>query len=277
MKEVSIEGCPLIGTGTFSKVYRLDDDTVVKVYNDPANLHLIETEQDIARRAFIKGIPTAIPFGVVKVGKTYGSMFELLNARNCNDFIASHPEKADIIIAEYSEIIRKLHTVKSDPGEFPDTRKIYMNYLECIREHIPAEIYTGLADFVMSIPKSQYLIHGDLHMSNIMLANGAMYLIDMNTMSAGDIAFEFAANYRTYIAFHVYDPDDTKKFLGLEKALADKIYYGSAKLLGIDGDSTKIQILAWLRFLHVIIIEHSSLDDFRIAPTLETLRRLLNG
>ena len=31
MKEISIEGCPVIGTGTFGKVYRLNDEIVVKV------------------------------------------------------------------------------------------------------------------------------------------------------------------------------------------------------------------------------------------------------
>ncbi len=275
MKDVSIEGCPVIGTGTFGKVYRLDADTVVKVYDDPANLPLIQTEQDRARRAFIKGIPTAIPFGIVRVGDTYGSVFELLDAWNCSDFIASHPDKADTIIAEYADLIRRLHTVRAQTEEFPDTRTMYLDYLRCIREHISAKMYTCLAEFVKSVPKSQFLIHGDLQMKNIMLSDEGMYLIDMNTMSAGDIVFEFAANYRTYIAFNIYDPDDTKKFMGVDKELADRIYYGSAELLGIDGDRKDIQILAWLRFLHVLIVEHSAPDDYKIAPTLERLTMLL--
>ncbi len=277
MKEVNIEGCPVIGTGAFGKVCRLDADTVVKVYDDPENLPLIEKEQDRARRAFIKGIPTAIPFGIVRVGGTYGSVFELLDAWNCNDFLISHPEMADRIIAEYAELIRKLHTVKSEAGEFPDTRRVYLDYLECIRENIPAEIYRGLADFVRAVPESQYLIHGDIHMKNIMLTDGGMYLIDMNTVSAGDIAFEFAGNYRTYIAFNIYDHDDTKKFMGIDYELARKIYYKPAEILGIDGNRRDIEILGWLRFLNVLIIEHSSPDDFRIAPTLDKLRRLLYG
>ncbi len=276
MKEINIDGCKVIGTGTFGKVYRIDADTVVKVYDDPANLPLIETEQERSRRAFIKGIPTAIPFGIARVGETYGSMFELIDAQNCNDYIASHPEKAGSIIAEYADFIRKLHAVQSDPGEFPDVRKIYIDYLECIRGNLPGEIYSGLYDFVMSVPESYGLVHGDIQMKNIMLSDGEMFLIDMNTLSAGDFLFEMAGLYRTYISFNVYDPGEQEKFLGMPEELQHRIYYETAKLLGINGDSRDIQILAWLRFLHVVIVETSSPGSFMIPPTIDKLRSLLD-
>ena len=276
MKEISIEGCPVIGTGTFGKVYRFDADTVVKVYDDPANLPLIETEQERSRRAFIKGIPTAIPFGIAKVGDTYGSMFELIEARNCNDFIAEHPQKADKLIAEYAGFIKKLHAVEARNGEFPDARTVYLDYLECIRPYLPADIYGGLAAFVKAVPESRGLVHGDIQMKNVMLSNGEMLLIDMNTISAGSQLFEFAGLYRTYVAFGLYDPEDQEKFLGLTTEMSHKIYYGTTELFGLDGNRRDIQILAWLRFLHVVMIELSSPDSFMIAPTLDKLRRLLN-
>ena len=276
MKEIDIDGCQVIGTGTFGKVYRLDEDTVMKVYDDPANLPLIETEQERSRRAFIKGIPTAIPFGIAKVGNTYGSMFELIDARNCNDFIASHPQKAEKITAEYADFIRKLHEVKSEAGEFPDARKVYLDYLKCMKPYLPQEIYTGLGDFVRAVPESYGLVHGDIQMKNIMLSGGEMLLIDMNTLSAGSQLFEFAGLYRTYISFYEYNPKEQEKFLGLSQELARRIYYGTMGLFGLDGDSKEIQILGWLRFLHVVMIELSSPDSFMVPPTLDKLRRLLD-
>ena len=275
MKEVNIDGCKVIGTGTFGKVYRLDADTVVKVYDDPANMPLIETEQERSRRAFIKGIPTAIPFGIARVGKTYGSMFELLDARNCNDFLITHMEKSDSIISEYAALVRKLNAVKSDSGEFTDVRKVYLDYLECIKDSLPGEIYTGLADFVKSVPEYSGLVHGDIQMKNIMLSNGEMYLIDMNTISTGSQLFEFAGLYRTYIAFNERDPGNSERFLGLDADICRKIYYRTAELCGVDADSREIQILAWLRFLHVVIVELSSPDSLMISPTIDKIRRLL--
>ena len=276
MKEISIEGCPVIGTGTFGKVYRLNDEIVVKVYDDPANLPLIETEQERSKRAFVMGIPTAIPFGIAKVGDTYGSVFELIEARNCNDFIAAHPRKAYNLIAEYVDFIKKLHAVEAKNGEFPDARKVYLDYLECIRPYLPADIYSGVGDFVRNVPESYGLVHGDIQMKNVMLSNHEMLLIDMNTISAGSQLFEFAGLYRTYVAFGLYDPDDQEKFLGLSTEMSHRIYFGTTNLFGIDGNSRDIQILAWMRFLHVVMIELSSPDSFMVAPTLDRLRRLLN-
>ncbi|MBR0151843.1 MAG: phosphotransferase [Synergistaceae bacterium] len=277
MKEINIDGCKLIGTGAFGKVYRLDAETVAKVYDDPANLPLIETEQERSRRAFIKGIPTAIPFGIARVGKAYASLFELLEARNCNDFLISHPQKSDSIITEYAELVKRLHTIQSSPGEFPDTRDVYLGYLECMREYIPGELYGRLADFVRAVPESSSLVHGDIQMKNVMLSNGEMFLIDMNTISAGDAVFEIAGLYRTYIAFNEREPGNSDRFLGLNADICRKIYYRTAEICGIDPERRDIQILGWLRYLHVVIIELSSPESPTIKPTLETLRRLLDG
>lgn len=275
MKELNIDGRPVIGTGAFGKVYRLDGDTVVKVYDDPANLPLIQTEQERSRRAFIKGIPTAIPFGVAKVGETYGSMFELIDARNCSDFLAAHPQKADELIAEYASFIRKLHEVHADAGEFPDVREVYCGYLDDMRDCLPAELYEQLRKFVQSMPQSNGLVHGDIQMKNIMLANGEMLLIDMNTLSAGSELFELAGLYRTYISFYECSREKQEEFLGLSCELARRIYYGTAELLGIDGDCREIQVLGWLLFLHVVMIELSQPESVIIAPTLAKLRELL--
>ena len=277
MKEINIDGCKLIGTGAFGKVYKIDADTVIKVYDDPAKLPLIETEQERSRRAFIKGIPTAIPFGVARVGETYGSMFELIDAVNCNDFIASHPDKAGSIIAEYAGFIRRIHAVQSAPGEFPDARKIYSAYLEDVREYLPGEIYARLHDFVTAVPESLGLVHGDIQMKNVMLSNGEMFLIDMSTLCAGSQLFEFAGLYLTYEAFtSIYGYEHQEKFLGLPIELANRIYYRTAELFGIDGNGRDIQILAWLRFLHVVALELSPLETFRIAQAVDKLKELLD-
>ena len=153
---------------------------------------------------------------------------------------------------------------------------MYLDYLECIRPYLPADIYGGLASFVKAVPESRGLVHGDIQMKNVMLSNGEMLLIDMNTISAGSQLFEFAGLYRTYVAFGLYDPEDQEKFLGLTAEMSHKIYYGTTELFGLDGNRRDIQILAWLRFLHVVMIELSSPDSFMIAPTLDKLRRLLN-
>ena len=81
-RELSIDGCEVIGEGANGIVYRTDPDTIVKVYKNHDALEEIHNERELARKAFVMGIPTAIPYDVVKVGDYYGSVFELLNAKS---------------------------------------------------------------------------------------------------------------------------------------------------------------------------------------------------
>ena len=60
-RSISVEGCEAIGRGANGIVYRIDKDTVVKVYQSADCLPDVQRERELARKAFVLGIPTAIP------------------------------------------------------------------------------------------------------------------------------------------------------------------------------------------------------------------------
>ena len=64
-----------------------------KVYRNPNAIDDIKRERELARKALVLGIPTAIPFDVVRVGDRFASVFELLNARSFSSIIKEEPEK----------------------------------------------------------------------------------------------------------------------------------------------------------------------------------------
>ncbi len=68
LREVSIEGCREIGRGAHGIVYQTAPDMLVKVYREEVPMESVRREQALARWAFVKGLPTAIPFDVVRVG-----------------------------------------------------------------------------------------------------------------------------------------------------------------------------------------------------------------
>ncbi|MBR4744428.1 MAG: anti-sigma factor antagonist, partial [Oscillospiraceae bacterium] len=94
-RTVSVEGCEEIGRGANGTVYRIDEDNVVKVYNNADALEDIRHEREVARLALVLGIPTAISYDVVRVGDSYGSVFELLNASSFSKILAEQPERMD--------------------------------------------------------------------------------------------------------------------------------------------------------------------------------------
>ena len=97
-RKISVEGCEVIGQGANGKVYRIDPETIVKVYTNPDSLPEIERERELARTAFILGIPTAIPYDIVRISEdgSYGSVFELLNAESLAQVLAKDPSSLEM-------------------------------------------------------------------------------------------------------------------------------------------------------------------------------------
>ena len=58
---ISVEGCEVIGEGANGKIYRIDRDTIVKVFLNQDALDEIHRQRELARTAFVLGVPTAIP------------------------------------------------------------------------------------------------------------------------------------------------------------------------------------------------------------------------
>ena len=88
-RKISIDGMEMIGQGLTGDVYRMDAETVIKVFRQNVDFDLmISRENQKARNAFVAGVPTAIPYDIVRVGDCYGTVYELLNAKDLVNVIA---------------------------------------------------------------------------------------------------------------------------------------------------------------------------------------------
>lgn len=86
-RQLSVDGCEIIGRGANGAVYRYDAETIVKVYLNADALPDIQRERELARKALVLGINTAIPYDVVRVGENYGTVMELLEATSLSKMI----------------------------------------------------------------------------------------------------------------------------------------------------------------------------------------------
>ncbi len=284
MRTISVDGLEVIGKGFYGTVYRIDPDTIVKVYDSADALHMIENEKKMAKMAFLKGVPTAISFDIVKVGNSYGSVFEMLNARTFNDLLIDHPEQFDDIIDKYVSLIKQVHATEADPGELPSARDTFLGYLDTIREYIPEDLHDRLQEFLRSFSDDDHLIHGDLQMKNVMLTEDEPMLIDMDTLSTGQPAFDLQGLYVTYKVFDEDDPYNTINFLGLTHKMCDRIWKKTMSLYyGKDYDDIpkdilkEIFILGYIRFLFIITVsdlKNSELGRTRIKHSVEHLTEL---
>ena len=126
-REVSIEGCEIIGQGSNGIVYRLNPETIVKVYRNADALEEMQREREISRKAFVLGIPTAIPYDVVRVGDKFGTVFELLNARSITKLILAEPEKLDEYVAVFVDTLKLIHNTAVQPGQLPAMKTVALD------------------------------------------------------------------------------------------------------------------------------------------------------
>ena len=283
-RTISVEGCEVIGKGFYGTVYRIDPETIVKVYRSPESLSMINNEKRLAKIALVAGVPTAISYDIVRVGSSYGSVFELLNAKSFNDLLIEQPENADGIIKQYAEFLRLVNSQTVPEGRLDSAKAKCLGYLDDAAKYISAELYERLKDMLSAIPERHNVVHGDAQMKNVMLRDGEPMMIDMDTLAEGDAIFDLQSIYVTYFAFEEDEPSNSMNFLGIPKELAVKVwedsivhYFGTTDTARISELRDKITIVGCIRFLSLIdlITDHDTeLFGLRVKRTTERLGEL---
>jgi uncharacterized protein (TIGR02172 family) len=202
MREISVEGCRVLGKGGNGAVYRLDDETIVKVYfsnrHSPERINL---SRETTKNAFVHGIPTMIAFDMVKVGENYGVVYEMINAKSLGQEICEHPDKID----EYSNLIAdtllNIHHVEFEKGTLQDSKERLRKEVTATRDagfYKPEEA-ARVMKLIDGIPDRNTFIHQDFHPGNLMLQNGEIMLIDVDDSGLGHPIIDLAAMHLVYV------------------------------------------------------------------------------
>ena len=224
---VSVEGCEVIGEGANGKVYRIDGDNVVKTYKNADALNDIQHEREVARLALVLGIPTAISYDVVKVGDSYGSVFELLNAKSFAKILAKEPDKFDWCVKEYVGMLKKIHGTVVPAGKLPPFKEKVLKGVRRTKDLLPADMGEKLVRMTEEIPDDDHMLHGDYHTKNIVLAGDEVLVIDMDTLSVGHPIFDLMRMYSAYIGYSENDPSGVLKFQGFDAETSVRFWRAS--------------------------------------------------
>ena len=234
---ISVEGKEVVGQGANGKVYRIDPDTIVKVYLNSDALPEIQRERELARMAFVLGIPTAIPYDVVRIESGgYGSVFEMLNARSLAKLLIFHERSVDDVAKMSIDLLKLIHDTVIKPDTMPDMKQIALGWVQFLAGHLPSETSQKLIALVEGIPASNHMLHGDFHIKNLMLQNDEILLIDMDTLCHGNPVFEFGAIFNAYQGFSAVDHTAVKRFLGIDYETSSALWDKSVRLY-FDGAS----------------------------------------
>lgn len=279
-KEISIEGCEIIDEGAYGIIYRIDNDTVVKVYKNPDSLNEIIKEKENAKKAFILGIPTAISYDIVKVGNLYGSVFEMLDAKTYATLLREG-EDIDKLVKESVEILKQIHTTINPNGDLPSKKEEAIIWANFCMDYLPDDVGKKLLKMINDIPDTNTIIHGDFHIKNIMKLKNESLLIDMETISIGHPILELACSYSIYEGFECLDPKNPEKFLGIPQKqcreffdLTLKYYFDNLEEKEIDNIKNKIKIICYMRLLRRQI-KHFGINNKEAKKSIEFCKKYL--
>ena len=254
---ISVRGCEVIGEGANGKVYRVDRDTIAKVYQNPDALPEIRRERELARMAFVAGVPTAIPYDVVRIeGGGYGSEFELLNAKSFAQLLINNEKPLDEGVRMSIDLLKLIHSKVVHSDDLPDMRAIALDWADFLKDYLPADQHEKLRALIAAVPQDDHLIHGDYHLKNIEYQDGEYLLIDMDTLSHGHPVFELAGMYNAYVGFSLVDHESRMKFLGLSEETCRviwrkslELYFSTEDPAAIDAMEAKAKIIGLTRLL----------------------------
>ena len=210
----------------------------------------------MAKLALILGVPTAISYDVVKVGNSYGSVFELLNARSFTKILTDEPQKLDWCVKEFVALLKKIHGTVVPEGKLRDIKETALYWVSTMQSCLPADAAEKLLALVQAVPHDNHMIHGDFHTKNIELQNDEVLLIDMDTLSVGNPVFELAQVYCSLIGFSEWNHENIRHFQGYDFETA-KTFWAKALAAYLETDDEaalfkaeeKIRIISYARLL----------------------------
>ena len=283
-RRMSTQGCEFIAKGANGAVYRYDDETILKTYFAKDALPEIKQERENARKAFVLGINTAIPYGIVRVDDGYGTVTELLNATSVTKLIRANPEDMTQAAKYYVDMLKSIHAITVEDGEVPDMKETALAWADFVAPHLPEAQAKKLRALIEAVPKQNTLMHGDYHTNNIMVQNGEPLLIDMDTLCMGHPVFELGSMFNAFAGYSELNHQNMMDFFGYSYETAGKFWEISLKrYLGTEDEAVcrsvmeKAMVIGYTRMLRRAIRRPNEADSpAKIARCKEMLAYLLN-
>ena len=195
LREVSVEGCELLGSGANGDVYRLQKDEMVKVFRPTLTFEDIEAERVASRQAFVLGVPCAISFDTVRCGDSLGTVYEALDAKTIVECIREDPSTLERYATLSAEMLKKLHAIEVPEGQLPPADACQHARIDTLADDFSAEELETLHGLIDALPPMGRFVHNDYHPKNVMVSDGELMIIDLGEAGIGNPLLDVMHTY----------------------------------------------------------------------------------
>ena len=223
LRELSLENCEVIGKGGHGQVLRLNGDTIVKLFHPGTPVEDAEREREYAKKAFVMGVPTAIPFDVVKCGDSIGLVFEMVNSDTLSEIMKKNPDRFEEYAVKYAKLLKQLHSTKVSGDMLSGTKDLYRERINRVKElgYFTEQEIGELHRINEAFADDTSIIHGDFHPKNIMVMDGELVLIDMADITYGNPLYDLGSMLLTHVTV---SPERKSDIIGMPAEMVDRLW-----------------------------------------------------
>ena len=226
-KPISTGSLTPFAKGGTGECYRLDEDTILKLYYEGFPEECIIREKECARTALIAGVPTAISYEMVQAGNRRGIIYEMVQGKTLSEIIREDPARAADMGRNFAQIAQTLHRAEVRKPDLPGVTKVIRDAAGKIT-YVPEDIRKNVFSFLDELDRYESYVHGDFHPNNVIMTPDGPMLIDMGGFSIGCPLFDPATTY-----FSLFESPEAKQggrssFNGLDQEEARAFWQGFA-------------------------------------------------
>ena len=211
----------LMGETSDLAMYKMPDDTILKLYPAGTQLEDVEKELRYTKATLVSGVPTLISYYIVIYNGRYGIIYEMPNVKTVSAMIDFQKWKLGHYSEEMGKTLRLIHECEPDTTILPQTSKIFLKYALKMQNYFNDEEAEKLLELVKAIPEKSATIYGNYHSGNVFVQNDELILINMAGVSYGNPIFDLGRTYMTYVLEAEWL---SKRLTGLEANLAKKFW-----------------------------------------------------
>ena len=280
-RRIHLDDSALIAKGTVGMIYRLDEDRVVKVFNQKVTIDIIRRERKYAQKVLLSGIPTVISYDIVQVDDCYGIIFEMAGAEEFSRKLDRTPGMFDELAARYAGLLKQINQTPVGKGDLPEAKEIYHGYVDASSAFLSGAEKEALHGLIDSVPDRDTMLHGDYHANNVMYREDELMLIDLGDVSRGHPIFDLAGMYVSHILVGSYQPAFIKAGMGIDtdvcRRLWDRflrLYFPDETEIGLKRKEDLIRRFAHLK-LAIMYAIAPGLENYLTWKPLEDARAVL--
>ncbi|XME01126.1 STAS domain-containing protein [Lachnospiraceae bacterium C1.1] len=214
LRSVTLQPSDVLMRSVNGAFYKLNDDSMVKVYKKGTSRDQLIRERELAKKALIMGIPTLIPYEVVMVGNLYGIVFEGIEIRSVAKVIRSDPSKIKEYASRFADFLKEIHRIRIDAGEFPNIKEKYEEWIEEASGWLSIGDSNNIRSLINAIPDSRNYLHGDITLANVLENGNEFMVVDMAGSAYGHPIFDLQGVYASMVETEKSRPGYCSSYIG---------------------------------------------------------------